>query len=228
MGRGGEGVSVAQVVWRTGVVESGKFFGRGDAVGRRNQRHGSADLCVRPLGVHPRTPAPLGSPTAWTGNPNPLTHINHAGKGPEPASRGGGPLCPLRWGFIRGYSHRWVAKEFGPEKSLVMQHKKIARSTAQQHWPVSFLEGELFERPAFAAQRRSQVGAIPKHPEPQPGSLTWESRKPVSSIGLRTPRHDRIPPASHPGGMQEAIPFRDEPIGLSSQPRVVLRTNPGL
>ena len=228
-----------------------------------------------PLGVHPKTLAPMGRQSAWAGNPNPLTHRHRVerdqnqrrggadlcvrsagrspedtrtngqpirvdrksqsahtqtarGKGPEPASRGGGPLCPLRWGFIRGYSHRWVAKEFGPEKSLVMQHKKIARSTAQQHWPVSFLEGELFERPAFAAKRRPQVGAIQKNAEPQPGSLTWESRKPVSSIGLRTPRHDRIPPASHPGGMQEAIPFRDEPIGLSSQPRVVLRTNPGL
>ena len=201
MRRGGEGPSVAQVGWRTGVAESRKFFGRGGAVGGGNQHRGSADRLVLYCSTFS---APLSRPPA------------------------AGPLCPLRWGFIRGYSHRWVAKEFGPEKSLVMQHKKIARSTAQQHWPVSFLEGELFERPAFAAQRRSQVGAIPKHPEPQPGSLTWESRKPVSSIGLRTPRHDRIPPASHPGGMQEAIPFRDEPIGLSSQPRVVLRTNPGL
>jgi hypothetical protein len=80
MGRGGEGVAEAQVVWRTGVAESGKFFGREGAVGGRNQSHGSADLCVRRLGVHPRTPAPMGSQSAWTGNPNPLTHRHPAAR----------------------------------------------------------------------------------------------------------------------------------------------------
>ena len=29
------------------------------------------DLCVRPLGVHPKTPAPMGNERVWTGK-NPL------------------------------------------------------------------------------------------------------------------------------------------------------------
>ena len=86
------------------------------------------------------------------------------GKGPGPAPRGGGPLCPLRWAFIRRHAHRRATKQFGPEKSLVMQHKKIARSTAQPHRQVSFLEGDLFDRPAFAAKRRPQGGATHKQP----------------------------------------------------------------
>jgi hypothetical protein len=200
MGRGGEGVAEAQVVWRTGVAESGKFFGRGGAAGAGTSPTGARTSVSAPLGVHPETLAPTGRQSAWTGNPNPRTHRHPAervqnqrrggadlcvrfvgglsedlrtdgqrrsldrksqsahthksrGKGPEPASRGGGPLCPLRWGFIRRHSHRRATKEFGPEKSLVIQHQEIARLTAHQHRPGLFPEGELFDSPGFAAQR---------------------------------------------------------------------------
>jgi hypothetical protein len=99
MRRGGEGPSVAQVGWRTGVAESRKFFGRGGAVGGGNQHRGSADRLVL---YCPTFSALLSRPPA------------------------AGPLCPLRWAFIRRHPHRWVANPRGPENPI-RSHTDIAR-----------------------------------------------------------------------------------------------------
>jgi len=54
-----------------------------------------------PLDKHPTIPAPMGREKTWIGTPNVLATENTLRKGPAPGSRGGGPLCPLRWTNIR-------------------------------------------------------------------------------------------------------------------------------
>jgi len=80
------------------------------------QRHGSADLRVRPLGIHPKTPATMGREQPWTG-PAPISAghpTEHAIRpGPDPGWRGGGPLCPLPWAFIRKHPSRWAENRPG-------------------------------------------------------------------------------------------------------------------
>ena len=112
MERGGEGVTVAQVVWRTGVAESGKFFGREGAVGRRNQRGGSADRLVLYCSTFS---TPLSRPPA------------------------AGPLCPLRWAFIRGHSHRRAGNRRGPE--IQCAHTQTSRGKGPE--PASRERGPL-------------------------------------------------------------------------------------
>ena len=82
--------------------------------------------------------------------------------------------------------HAWPAK---PPASESPVHPAASHPTtnSHNHLPTPFPEGELFDSPGFAAQRLPWVRAIHNTHEPQRGSLTWESRKPPSSISLRTP-----------------------------------------
>ena len=124
------------------------------------------DLCVRSAGRSPEDTRTNGQPIRVDRKSQSAHTQTARGKGPEPASRGGGPLCPLRWAFIRSHPHRWATNACGMETPLVIQHKEIARLTAHQHRPGLFPEGELFDSPGFAAQRLPWVGDMQKRPEP--------------------------------------------------------------
>ncbi len=109
---------------------------RQPAEGVQNQPRGSADLRFRPLGLQPKSFAPLGSERVWTANtPRHLIHTSRPAK-PKPAQRergppcrlstfspplsrprAAGPLCPLHWARIRKPAPRWAANALGPNTS---------------------------------------------------------------------------------------------------------------
>ena len=66
-----------------------------------------------PLDVPPRVTAAMGHPTTWIGNPDVRPSRDIVRMEPEKGWRGGGPLCPLRWVFLRDHPHRWAAQPNG-------------------------------------------------------------------------------------------------------------------
>jgi hypothetical protein len=66
-----------------------------------------------PLGIPPQVTVPLGSPTAWIGNPDVRPPEDIIRMEPETGWRGGGPLCPLRWMFHRESPQRWATQPPG-------------------------------------------------------------------------------------------------------------------
>ena len=64
--------------------------------GARTSVAGGRTSVSAPLGEDLKSPVPMGRQTARAGNPIRAIHTPHR-KGPTHGSRGGGPLCPLRW-----------------------------------------------------------------------------------------------------------------------------------
>ena len=86
---------------------------------------GGADLCVRSAGQTSENPVPMGREKTWIGTPNVRATANTLQKGPAPGSRGGGPLCPLRWISSRKPASQWAAKEPGsePHPQSIAKHR---------------------------------------------------------------------------------------------------------
>jgi hypothetical protein len=73
-----------------------------------------------------------GPPVRTTNRPRPT----------QPGGRGGGPLCPLRWIFVRRQSCRWADEGLGSARSPCVENAIRKRLAGCSFWLRS-IEGEL-------------------------------------------------------------------------------------
>jgi len=85
-----------------------------------------------PLDVPPRVTAAMGHPTTWIGNPDVRPSRDIVRMEPEKGWRGGGPLCPLRWVFLRDHPHRWAAQPNGSGIPMCVPPKTSSERNRRQ------------------------------------------------------------------------------------------------
>jgi hypothetical protein len=99
---------------------------------------GGADLCVRSVGHPSANPRPNGQPQ----NLNRKSHVrateNTLRKGRAPGSRGGGPLCPLRWANNQRHPSQWAAQTPESKIHLKLPSKGISERCQVRHPPKPF------------------------------------------------------------------------------------------
>jgi hypothetical protein len=151
----------------------------------QNQRRGGADLCVRSAGCSSEDTRTAGQPIRVDRKSQSAHTQTSRGKGPEPAPRGGGPLCPLRWAFIRGHSHRRAGNRRGPE--IQCAHTQTSRGKGPE--PASRGGGPLCPlRWAFIRRQPHRRAGNPRRPKIPIRSHTDIPRKGsrTSAVGGRT------------------------------------------
>jgi len=174
------------------------------------QHRGSADLCVRPAAPWPKDTRPNGQPNHLGRKPQSAPIHSYRRRGPEPASRGGGPLCPLRCAMAKSHPYQWAAKPRGrktPSATIPRKSHDNSRTDIRQSRSLkgnsSIAQGS--SRSGYPGVGNCRIGLNPNAVRFRPDRWNQSCRSICAHHN-----NVRIQPAPHPVRTLEASPYRAE------------------